>query len=44
VRGRLDALINGLLTNYFVFIMLGLVAGVLLITLSGLTNRITKLN
>ena len=42
VMGKLDALINGLLANYLVFMLLGLVGGVSLITVSGLTNRITK--
>ena len=42
VTGRLDALINGLLANYFMFIMLGLLAGVLLLTQCGLTSRLTK--
>jgi len=41
VTGRWDALTNGLLANYFVFIMLGLAAGVLVVTQYGLTRRLT---
>ncbi len=42
VAGRLDALIHGLLKNYFVFIMLGLALGILSVLVSGLTSRVTK--
>lgn len=42
VAGRLDAFTNGLLTNYFVFIFLGLLLGLLLLTQSGLTNHVTR--
>jgi hypothetical protein len=40
--GRLDALTNGLLANFLVFIMLGLVAVVVLLAQCGLTSRVTK--
>jgi hypothetical protein len=42
VTGRLDAFINGLLANYLVFIMLGIVTVLLLLTQFGLTSRLTK--
>jgi len=40
VAGRWDALTNGLLANFLVFIMLGLVVVVLLLTQCGLTSRL----
>jgi hypothetical protein len=42
VSGRLDALTNSLLANYFVFILLGIVVAVLLLTQCGLTSTVTK--
>ena len=42
VTGRLDALTNGLLANYFVFIVLGMAVVVVLIIHGNLTSRLTK--
>lgn len=42
VTGRLDALTNGLLAKYPVFLIFGLMAVLLLLTQFGLTSRVTK--